>query len=130
MIHRVESDKTASIHYFYLYPGSQGSGCIQPGAKPANVFLDEAYRGPGKGEALEALTYSSDPVLKQHYGREYYDALATAEREVGNRDTALFFERALSTLFQEEVDLKLIATGVSSMNGEHYHDLGYLTLGR
>jgi hypothetical protein len=130
MIRRIETDKTVRMNFLYLYPGSEGSGIFVPGARPATVFLDEAYAGEDKADLRASLTYGSEPTLKEHLGRErYYGALKQAELTVGNRDSALYFETALSHMFDQEVEIKHILTGVTGFSGETYHDLGYLAAG-
>lgn len=46
--------------------------------------------------------------------------------ELGHRHSAEFYERVFSKLFDEKMDVVIIATGVTSLTGDNYHEIGYL----
>ena len=127
-MYQVESDKDAPINPFYLEPGSTGYGAIRPRHGPLTVFMDAEFRdGYEDGTFHPRLTYTAEPVLKDHYGAAYIFARDVAEAAVGTRHNARFYEKVLADLLGENIDIKHILTGVGTF-GDYWHDLGYLAI--
>lgn len=129
MSFRIESDKTAELHPFLVYPGSSGSGLVTPGADPVSIFLDpEFYRLDQENVIHPGLSYVNDALLPEHFGHSRVDeARKYALREAGSRTKPLFFEVLLKRVFEDEaLDLKHMMVGVTPWTGDYYHDLGFL----
>lgn len=109
------------------------------------VYLDEMYAYPDRGSDydLEAERARQTDIWGQFYhgdnwvqfmdrqseqnDRAKLHAIGQmAFRELGHRNSAAYYERVFSEYFDTQMNLVIIATGVTRFTRENYHDIGYL----
>ncbi|HEY4963867.1 MAG TPA: hypothetical protein VIH90_04190 [Candidatus Saccharimonadales bacterium] len=126
---RVETDKTAELNYSLVYPGSEGSGLITPGASPKTIYLDPELLVVGHEDDWHPeISYLNDALIPDSFGSDRAKiARERAQEEVGNITSPLFFEKLLQVVLEKpNLELKHIFVAVTRHSNDWYHDLGFL----
>jgi hypothetical protein len=133
--------KTEQISQELINPGS-GGRYFPSGVGPRVVYLDERYEhSPQESDDVQAeRSRQADmwSMFRDSGGVQFLDRqvegdfpnrnevwLRTQE-EMGHSGSAKFYERVFSKLFNETMDVVIIATGVTTFTGDNYHEIGYL----
>jgi len=125
-----------------INPGSMGHNFPRE-VGPRVVYLDKRYdyppqdsNDPKAERARQASLWSRfqddggvqflDRHAEEGDRNRAYSIRDAVFAELGHRDSAKYFERVFSELFQETMDVVIISTGIRPFDGNNYHDIGYL----
>lgn len=135
--------KSEPISRELIDPGSMGH-YFPPASGPRVVYLDNRYDYPEqKGDNPNAervrqaaiwdqvdkdgATKFLDRHAEEVYGRWLAHVIRNqVQTELGTRYSAEFYERVFGTIFDEQINVVIISTGVNPSDGNNYHDIGYL----
>jgi len=112
------------------------------GAGPRVVYLDERYDYPPQesddfhversrqmGIWRQLMVEGGAQFLDRQVEGDFPDRDAVCmkvQEEIGHRYSAEFYERVFSTIFRQDMNVVIIATGVTAFTGDNYHEIGYL----
>ncbi len=133
--------KTEQIRQSLIEPGSMGWD-FPSGAGPRVVYLDERYDyPPQESDDFQVERSRQAGIWSQFHtdrGVQFLDRQVESDfpnrsaiwmktqEDLGHRYSAEFYERVFSELFGENMNVVIIATGVTTFTGDNYHEIGYL----